>query len=73
MSDLMTQGDRDFVGFSTHDGKVYLFYPNVVYVKWEETQLPDGSVTKYAVEISGGDPTITNQVREGRLPIGVQV
>ena len=68
-----TEGDRDFVGFAIHDGKVYLSYPNVVYVKWEETQLPDGTLTKYASEISGGDGTITDQVREGILPPGVLV
>ena len=68
-----TQGDRDFVGYAIHDGKVYLSYPNVVYVKWEETQLPDGRITKYASEMSGGDGTIIDQVREGRLPVGVLV
>ena len=67
------EGDRDFVGVSMNDGKVYLHYPNVVYVKWEDTQLPDGTLTKYASKISGGDSTITDQVREGTLPPGVQV
>ena len=67
------EGDRDFVGVSMYDGKVYLYYPNVVYVKWEETQLPDGRITKYASEISGGDSTITDQVSEGTFPSGVQV
>lgn len=67
------EGDRDFVGVSMDDGKVYLYYPNVVYVKWEDTQLPDGTLTKYAAEISGGDSTITDQVREGILPPGVLV
>ena len=46
---------------------------NVVYVKWEDTQLPDGTLTKYASEISGGDSTIRDQVSEGILPPGVQV
>ena len=67
------EGDRDFIGVSMYDGKVYLHYPNVVYVKWEDTQLPDGTITKYASEISGGDSTITDQVRDGILPPGVQV
>ena len=67
------EGDRDFVGVSMYGGKVYLYYPNVVYVKWEDTQLPDGTLTKYASKISGGDSTITDQVREGTLPPGVQV
>ena len=67
------EGDHDFVGASMENGKVYLHYPNVVYVKWEETQLPDGTITQYASETSGGDGTITDQVREGILPPGVQV
>ena len=69
------EGDRDFVGtgMDMDTGKVYLYYPNVVYVKWEDTQLPDGTITKYASEISGGDSTITDQVREGILPPGVLV
>ena len=69
------EGDRDFVGsgMDMDTGKVYLYYPNVVYVKWEDTQLPDGTITKHASKMSGGDSTITDQVREGILPPGVQV
>ena len=69
------EGDRDFVGTSMDmdNRKVYLHYPNVVYVKWEDTQLPNGRITKYASEISGGDSTLADQVREGTLPPGVQV
>ena len=69
------EGDRDFAGVSMNDGKVYLHYPNVVYVKWEDTQLPDGTITKYASLIygPGGDSTISDQVSEGILPPGVQV
>ena len=70
------EGNR-FVGTSMDmdTGKVYLYYPNVVYVKWEDTELPDGTLTKYASEISGpgGGSTITDQVREGILPPGVLV
>ena len=69
------EGDRDFVGTSMDmdSGKVYLYYPNVVYVKWEDTQLPDGTITKHAYKISGNDSTITDQIREGILPPGVLV
>ena len=69
------EGERDFVGTSMDmdNGKVYLHYPNVVYVKWADTQLPDGTITKYVSEISGSDSTITDQVREGILPPGVLV
>ena len=69
------EGDRDFVGVSMNNGKVYLHYPNVVYVKWEDTQLPDGTLTKYASVVygPGGGSTISDQVREGILPPGVFV
>lgn len=69
------EGDRGFVGaaMDTDTGKVYLYYPNVVYVKWEDTQLPDGTITKYASKISGGDSAISDQVMEGILPPGVLV
>ncbi len=71
------EGDRNFVGTSMDmdTGKVYLYYPNVVYVKWEDTQLPDGTITKYASEVSGpgGDSTITDQVSNGILPPGVLI
>lgn len=69
------EGDRDFVGSGVDmdTGKVYLYYPNVVYVKWENTELPDGTITKHASKISGGDSTITDQVSEGILPPGVLV
>ncbi len=69
------EGDHDFVGFTTNNSKVYLHYPNVVYVKWEDAKLPDGTTTKYAVKIfgPGGDDTITDMVRSGKLPSGVQI
>ena len=71
------EGDRGFVGsdMDMDTGKVYLHYPNVVYVKWEDTQLPDGTLTKYASEISGpgGDSSIVDQISEGILPPGVLV
>ena len=69
------EGDRDFVGTSMDmdTGKVYLYYPNVVYIKWEDTQLPDGTITKYVSEISGADSTIRDQVSEGILPPDVLV
>ncbi|MCG9133247.1 hypothetical protein J5I95_16350 [Candidatus Poribacteria bacterium] len=68
------EGNR-FVGtdMDMNNGKVYLYYPNVVYVKWEDTQLPDGTITKHASKISGGDSTITAQISKGILPPGVLV
>ena len=69
------EGDTEFVGFSIYDGKFYLHYPNVVYIKWEATQHPDGRITKHAAVVfgPGGDSTLTDQVQAGILPPGVQV
>ena len=68
------EGDRFIgTGMDMDTGKVYLNYPNVVYVKWEDTQLPDGTITKYVSEISGADSKIRDQVSEGILPPGVLV
>ncbi len=69
------EGDTEFVGFSIYDGKFYLHYPNVVYVKWEATQRPDGSIARHAAVVfgPGGDSSITDEVQAGILPPGVQV
>ena len=61
------EGDRSFTGFSMDDGKVYLLYPNIVYVKWENKDL---------VKIlgpGGDDNKATDMVKEGKLPSGVQI
>ena len=71
------EGDRDFVGADLgQNGKVYLHYPNVVYVQWEEDERPDGTIVKFAAKLAGpgGDySVIVDQVDNGILPPGVFV
>ncbi|MCZ6676195.1 MAG: hypothetical protein O7E52_02985 [Candidatus Poribacteria bacterium] len=69
-----TEGDHDCRGGNIgENGKVYLNYPNVVYVKWEEDERPDGTIVKYPAKMQGGDSTIVEQVSNGILPPGVFV
>ena len=70
------EGDRDFVGADMDkNGKVYLHYPNVVYVQWEDGEAPDDTPAKCAVRLAGpgGDSDIVDQVSNGILPPGVFV
>ena len=70
------EGDHDFVGGDIgENGKVYLHYPDVVYVEWDEGERPDGTIVKYPAKIGGpgGDSDIVEQVSNGILPPGVQV
>ncbi len=41
---LWQQGDRESVGGSTYNGKIYPHYDNVLYARWKEIPLPDGNV-----------------------------
>ena len=71
------EGDRDFVGADmSQNGKVYLHYPNVVYVQWEEDENPDGTISMVPTRLAGpgGDySVIVDQVGNGILPPGVFV
>ena len=39
---LWQQGDRGIIGGSTHNGKVYPHYDNIIYVEWKDKMLPNG-------------------------------
>lgn len=70
------EGDHDFVGGTIdEDGKVLLNYPNIVYVQWEESENPDGTIYIYPGRLAGpgGDTDIVEQVENGILPPGVFV
>ena len=73
---LWQQGDRGIVGGSTFDGKIYPHYDDVVYVRWKEQELPDGSVHRYvSSEIGGGGvPELTSEdYRTGNIPPNLKV
>ena len=50
---LWTQGDRGFVGASTHNGKIYPHYPDTLYVRWTEKVTPDGFPYRYISRVKG--------------------
>ncbi|MCY3723537.1 hypothetical protein F4X88_05570 [Candidatus Poribacteria bacterium] len=72
---LWQQGDRGIVGGSTYDGKVYPHYDDVVYVRWKETELPDGSVLSSFSQIGGyKGPELTSEAfRTGNIPTNLEV
>lgn len=73
---LWQQGDRGIVGGSTYDGKVYPHYDDVVYVRWKETELPDGSVYRYVSRQKGGGgvPDLTAEdFRTGNIPPNLEI
>ncbi len=71
---LWQQGDREIVGGSTYNGKVYPHYDNVFYVRWTEIPLPDGNVHRYISRLKGGDHEITDEdIESGNIPAGSKV
>ena len=51
---LWTDGDKGFRGGSTHKGKVYPHYDNTVYVRYAETEMPDGTIKRYPTYLKSG-------------------
>ena len=61
---------------SMSDGFVYPGYPDTVYVTWDYIEEPDGTMTRYASEISSG-PAVPLSVHdaiseEGAVPFGIK-
>ncbi len=55
---LWTEGNKDFRGGSTYNGKVYPHYHNTVYVRFGEYKLPDGTTKRYPVRIKSGPQVV---------------
>lgn len=71
---LWQQGDREIVGGSTYNGKVYPHYDNVVYVRWKAYELPDGSVHRYiSREIGAGEGPTSDDIVTGNIPPNFKV
>ena len=75
MDKKRAEGDHEFVGGTIdEDGKVLLLYPNIVYVQWDESENPEGTVSIYPGQLAGpGGSDIVEQVENGILPPGVLV
>ena len=72
---LWNQGHRA-TSASMSDGLVYPGYPDTVYVTWDYVEEPDGTMTRYASEISSG-PDVPLSVHdtiseEGTVPFGIK-
>ena len=72
---LWDQGHRA-ASASMSEGLVYPGYPDAVYVTWDYTEEPDGTMTRYASEISSGPDvplSIHDAIREERaIPFGIK-
>lgn len=69
------QGER-FRGASFHDGKVYLNYPNTVYVRYgEPVENADGSITRPISSAGGSNSAFISehQMRTGQIPLDLRV
>jgi len=66
------EGVRGFKGASTAYGKVYLHFPNTVYVKYDLRSNPDGSVTKHIRRMQSGHVDLSDRViPEGAITINM--
>ncbi len=69
------EGER-FLGSSMSNGRVYLHYPNTLYIKWGERIDPlDGTVYRQIRRAKGaGDVELTpEQMERGEIPQGIKV
>ncbi len=55
---LWKQGDKNFRGGSTYNGKVYPHYHNTVYVLYNEYKLLDGTTQRYPAYVKSGPQVI---------------
>ena len=67
------EGKR-FLGSSTDNGKVYLHYPNTVYVEYRTVINWDGTFRKrFTSALSGNIHLTPQQMRDGKVPPGIRV
>ena len=67
------EGDTQFTSGVLENGKVYLNYPNTMYVRYKHIILPDGTAKRYISSSLSGEklPLAKKQIREGKIPDGV--
>ncbi len=74
---LWNDGDRNFRGATFENGKVYVYYPNQVHVRYDTVKNPDGTTTRYIAGWSStGDipqPTLEQQLSGYIPPAGVEI
>ena len=67
------EGDTHFISATLKDGKVYLQYPNTMYVRYKVRERSDGTVRRYITRWSSGEhnQSAIDQILEGKIPTGV--
>lgn len=68
------EGER-FNGCSTGDGKIYLHYPNTVYIQYGEPEVNDSGILIRPIThvISANIGISPQQMRDGEVPAGIHV
>ena len=51
---LWIEGDKNFRGGCTDNGKVYPYYHNTVYVRYAQQEMPDGTIRRYFTSSKSG-------------------
>ena len=51
---LWIEGDKNFRGGCTDNGKVYPYYHNTVYVRYAQQEMPDGTIRRYFTSAKSG-------------------
>ena len=71
---LWKQG-HNIKGASTDNGKIYPYYPNVVYVRYKEFKRSDGTVYRRITRVKGGPNvgSVAEQIRSGNTPSHIQL
>ena len=76
MIKLWNQGDQEFYGAVGDYNTVYPLYPNTVYIKWDDIELPDGTIHRmisgYCAPTDFPDLTMEQQMK-GEIPAGYRV
>lgn len=73
---LWIQGDKNIQGAATSGGKIYVYYPDVIYVKYENVLLPNGKVERRIRRTLSG-PSLGKygppHIRDGTLPAHIKL
>ena len=67
------EGDTQFISATLEDGKVYLQYPNTMYVRYTVHEGADGTPQRRIGEWTSGEhnQSAIDQILEGKIPTGV--
>ncbi len=67
------KGDTQFISATFKNGKVYLNYPNTMYVSYVEHERSDGTVQRFIKSWSSGErnQSAIDEIEAGKIPKGV--